>query len=694
MIRQINRNRLLILFLIAVLGLLFLGGVVAYYTLIRSDELQDTVESQWTREITVAAKRGNILDADGEVLAQSASTQSVLLRPGEIDDPGEISRILAPILGMDEQAIYELASQEKVEVWLKRHISSEQASKIASLNLEGVDFFIETKRYYPYNDSLSQVLGYTTIDGVGQTGLEKMFEKYLAGENGTILVQTDAYQNTIPGTEQVFSPASDGVNVITTVNSAIQSFTEAAAEECMTATGASSVIALAMNPENSDIYSMVMLPAMDLNNIDRSDIDRLNELSRNRAVADAYEPGSTFKIITTAAALDSGKITTESDFNCIGYSMVNGEKIKCWRSGRPHGEQDLAQALQNSCNPCFVSMAIDMGNGVFYDYIRRFGFGTNTGINIGTDGAGIVTDPKYVTNSDLARIGFGQSIAVTPLQLLNAVCAVVNGGELHQPRLVKELRTAEGTLVKSFDTVNRGRVISEDTSATMRKLLLSVVENGSGSRAQIPGYSVGGKTGTAQLYGEDGSIVQNKHISSFVGFAPADDPKIAVLFIVYEADVAVDFGSVVAAPYAKTILEKSLKYMGIPADKEDTQLVEVPDICGLSYEEAKNALESVGLKLEAMNEAKIQSQLPVAGTEVVRGSYVFAETDGEESSGGVEGKVPDIEGMNLFDAITECEKLGINLRLKGEVGGGEIIWQSVPEGTEVDFGMMIEVRCE
>lgn len=692
MIRRINQIRLRFLFYIAVLGLIFLGGVIGYYTLIRSDELQDRVEGQWTREIRVSAKRGNILDADGEILAQSASTRSVLLRPGKIKDPGEVAGMLAPILGMNEQFIYETASQDKVEVWLKRHVTEEQANRIESLGLSGVGFFIETKRYYPYNDSLSQVLGYTTIDGIGQTGLEKSFEKYLAGEDGAILVQTDAYQNTIPGTEQVYTPASDGLDVITTIKAAIQSFAEVAAEECMEATGAKGVVAIVMDPSNSDILASVVLPAMDLNNIDRSSIDMLNELSRNRAVTDAYEPGSTFKIITTAAALDSGTVTRSTEFDCAGYSVVNGEKIKCWRSGRPHGHQNLADALANSCNPCFISMAVRMGNSVFYDYIKRFGFGSNTGINIGADGAGIVTDPKYVNDPDLARIGFGQSIAVTPLQLLNAVCSVINGGTLHTPRLVKELRTKTGEIVESFPTEERGRVISGETSAVMRELLQNVVDNGGGSRAKIAGYSVGGKTGTAQLYDEAGKIVPDRHISSFIGFAPADDPKIAVLFIVYEANVSVDFGSVVAAPYAKTILEKSLKFMGIPADMDETGTVEVPELSDKSFEEAKTALENLGLKIEAEFEGRVSAQVPTAGTLVQRGSYVYVETNGSEIA--EEGKLPNLIGMDIFDAITELERCGLNLKLIGGLGKGKIYWQSPRQKTEIVAGMTVEVRCE
>ncbi len=671
-----NKKRLIVLFIIVSVLMIVLVGAIFNLTILRSEELQNIVESQWTRSVKVSAKRGNILGADGEVLAQSASTQSVLLKPGEIEDAGVIARLLAPILDMDEKYIYDLALQEKSQVYLKRHITEEQVEKIRTVlnmnedgtesksTIKGVGFFIETKRYYPFSDSLSQIIGYTTIDGEGQTGLEKNYDKYLSGEDGMVLMQCDAYGNAISGTEQVYIEASDGLNVCTTIDTAIQSFAWSAAEECMEATNASGVVAIAMNPSNSDILAVAELPAMDLNNIDRSDISRLNELSRNRAFIDSYEPGSTFKIITTAAALDSGTKTTASEFDCIGYASVNSEKIKCWRSGNPHGHQDLKEALANSCNPCFVKMALDMGKAVFYDYIKRFGFGSNTGVESLSESAGIVTDPKYVTESDLARIGFGQSIAVTPLQLLNSVCAVINGGTLNQPRLVRSLEDAEGKTYKEFETVSKGRIISQETSATMRELLEYVVSSGSGSMAKISGYSVGGKTGTAQLYGKDGKIVTGKHISSFIGFAPADNPQIAVLFIVYEAQTEVDYGSVIAAPYAKTIIEKTMKYLGIKPEDSEGMMVSVPMIEGMKYEEAKALLEGYGLKLEAENQSKIIVQLPQEGTSVVKGSFVYAVTEetGDEIK---EDELPSVIGKTVFEAVTIFEEYGVNLKVVG-----------------------------
>ena len=537
----VNKKRLQWMYRI---GLVLIGILIVklfWVMVIDAPELQAKAESQWTRELAVTAQRGDILDANGEVLARSATSQSVLLRPNDIDDPGEVAGILAPILEMDEQDIYDLASDKsRIEVWLKRHITTEQATAIEQANLDGVDFFSDTQRYYMYGEFASQVLGYTNADGEGQDGLEKEFEKYLAGYDGMMLAYVDANSRTIEGSEQMYIEPQDGLNVVTTLDARIQSFAETAAREAMEQNDAQGVVAIVMDPQDASILAMVNYPELDLNNIDRSDSEALAELSRNRAITDAYEPGSTFKILTTAAALDSGAATLDTHYTCTGAKLVDGEKISCWRIGNPHGDQDLTTAVENSCNPAFMEMALAMGTETFYEYMRNFGLGQPTGINFSTDGSGILMNEKYVRNTDLARIGFGQSVAVTPLQLATAVSAVINGGELYEPRLVSSLQDSEGNTVIEYEPELVRQVISEDTSAKMRSILESVVANGSGKNCQIEGYRVGGKTGTAQLYDEDGQIVEGKHISSFIGFAPADDPQYLCLFIVYEPNVAVD----------------------------------------------------------------------------------------------------------------------------------------------------------
>lgn len=688
-----NKKRLTILFYVALLLMLVIAGRLTQLMFFNAEDLQDKAENQWTRELAVAPKRGSILDRNGEILATSATAESVLLHPKDITDAGEVASLLAPILEMEEQKIFDLANDKtKVEVWLKRQITSEQAEQIRQLNLSGVDFFTDTKRYYPSGEFMSQVLGYTSSDGDGQEGLEKYYNKYLAGYAGSILAQVDANGRTIAGSEQTYIDPQPGLNLVLTTDAFIQSFLESAAREAMEVNQAKSVCAIVMNPKNGDILGMVNYPEADLNNLDRSDLQALADLSRNTAIVDAYEPGSTFKIITTAAALDSGVVTTEDHFNCPGYKIVDGEKIKCWRSYNPHGDQTLAQAVENSCNPAFMEMALRMGTDKFYEYIYNFGFGSNTGVDYSADGAGIIRAAKYVKNVDLARIGFGQSIAVTPLQLSAAICATINGGYLYTPRLASHLQDDEGNIVKTFESQMVRQVISEETSAKMRTILEGVVANGGGKNGQIEGYRVGGKTGTAQMY-ENGVIVQGKNISSFVGFAPADDPQYMVLFIVREPDVPVTFGSVVAAPFAKEVLEKCLKYGGVEPTEPIADLVETPDFVGKTTEEAAAAAQEAGLSLQTNGTGKIAAQSPVAGTKVKKGSEidVYGETQSDPAT---DVKMPNLVGKTLAQAYDMLEEIGLEMEVDGETGSGVIASQSQKEGTSVIYGEKVVVTCK
>ena len=688
-----NKKRLTILFYVALLLMLVIAGRLAQLMFFNAEDLQDKAENQWTRELAVAPKRGSILDRNGEILATSATAESVLLHPKDITDAGEVASLLAPILEMEEQKIFDLANDKtKVEVWLKRQITSEQAEQIRQLNLSGVDFFTDTKRYYPSGEFMSQVLGYTSSDGDGQEGLEKYYNKYLAGYAGSILAQVDANGRTIAGSEQTYIDPQPGLNLVLTTDAFIQSFLESAAREALEVNQAKSVCAIVMNPKNGDILGMVNYPEADLNNLDRSDLQALADLSRNTAIVDAYEPGSTFKIITTAAALDSGVVTTEDHFNCPGYKIVDGEKIKCWRSYNPHGDQTLAQAVENSCNPAFMEMALRMGTDKFYEYIYNFGFGSNTGVDYSADGAGIIRAAKYVKNVDLARIGFGQSIAVTPLQLSAAICATINGGYLYTPRLASHLQDDEGNSVKTFESQMVRQVISEETSAKMRTILEGVVANGGGKNGQIEGYRVGGKTGTAQMY-ENGVIVQGKNISSFVGFAPADDPQYMVLFIVREPGVPVTFGSVVAAPFAKEVLEKCLKYGGVEPTEPVEDLVETPDFVGKTTEEAAAAAQEAELSLQTNGTGKIAAQSPAAGTKVKKGSEidVYGETQSDPAS---DEKMPNLVGKTLAQAYDMLEEIGLEMEVDGDTGNGVIASQSQKEGTSVIYGEKVVVTCK
>jgi stage V sporulation protein D (sporulation-specific penicillin-binding protein) len=386
-------------------------------------------------------------------------------------------------------------------------------------------------------------------------------------------------------------------------------------------------------------------------------------------VVDCYEPGSTFKVITLSSALNEGAINTGSSFDCVGFKMVDGEKIKCWRSYRPHGHQTLAQAVQNSCNPAFMTMALALGKDKFYQYIYNYGFGASTGIDFVSDEPGIVMHPKYVRNVDLARIGFGQSIAVTPLQLITGISAAVNGGKLMKPYLVKELKDPDGNVVKEYQPTVVRNVISEETSQTVRGLLEGVVKEGSGRNAAIPGYRIGGKTGTAQKY-QNGQVMQGKSIASFIGFAPADNPKFAVLILVDEPDVAIDFGSVVAAPYVKKVLESTLKYMGIPpqySDAEAAQMdktVNVPNVVGMDGDAAAAELKNNGLQCIQDGTGTVNSQLPGPTATVLENTTVLlymSQKNPDVGDNAVE--VPDLSGKTVLEANAALKLAGLSLKV-------------------------------
>ena len=693
--RVSNKKRLIVLLGMVAFIFLLLVVRIGYIVFVQGEWLQEKAENQWTLDSPVSAKRGAILDRNGNVLAQSASADTVVLWPNEVENPNLVAEQLSEMLEMDYNEVYTKASDtSKAEVWLKRQIEREVKNDILALNLKGVHFTEDMKRYYPNRSFLTQVIGFTSVDGNGLEGLEARYDKYLAGQPGRIVTEKDAGGEELMFGGQVYIEPQDGYNLVLTVDECLQSFLENAMEEAYEQTSAVSVQGIVMDPSTGEILALGNMPDYDLNDPPRDDTELLQQLTRNRVITDVYEPGSTFKVVTTSAALDSGAVAMDTHFNCIGYKIVDGQKIKCWRSYNPHGDQDLKEAVQNSCNPCFMEMALNMGTETFYDYIYAFGFGNKTGIDFTADQTGIVRAEKYIKNVDLARIGFGQSIAVTPLQLATAACTVVNGGNLMKPYLVKRFEDSEGKVIKDFEPELVRQVISEDTSAKMREILESVVTDGSGKNCYIEGYRIGGKTGTAQKYDDEGNVLQDKHIASFIGFAPADDPQLLVMLVVDEPDVAVDFGSVVAAPYVKQILEESLKYMNIMPvydDGDAEQMITVPDVQGMQLSDAQTALKNANLLCLADGTGKVVDQMPAPGAEVYKKTtvllYMQYENEYEEQDGKV--TVPDIKNKSIMAAAETLQNCGLRLEIHGS---GVATYQQPAAGELVDPDTVVSVQ--
>ena len=670
------RKRVLTLLVI----LIFLFGIlacrIAYLTTARSAELTSRGVRQWTREGTVYARRGNILDTNGQTLVMSATAYIVSVEPGKVKDAEAFARIVSPILGLSEEKVAEKAANRgKSSVTLKRQVSRETADRLRQLKqskdaetaeaASALLFDEDVRRVYLRGAFLTQTLGLVNVDGVGQSGLEQQYETLLRGEAGRSMRSVDGKARPIYDSGNLYIEPQDGSTVRLTIDATIQEIVEKAMRECYEVNKAQAVHAIAMDVYTGAVLAMCSKPDYDPNDPPRDQLDALQSLMRIRLISDSYEPGSTFKILTAAAALDSGVTTPEDGFYCSGKIKVDGDTIKCW--GNPHKAETMAQALQNSCNPVFVELALRMGTERFYQYLHAFGLGSKTHIDLQGEESGILIPVNSVKNVDLARIGFGQSVAVTPVQLLTAACSVVNGGRLMRPYLLKEAVSPDGTVLYRTSPKVVSTPISEETSLTMRKLLEDVVAIGGAKNARIPGYRIGGKTGTAQVY-KDGRIVRNVHIGSFLGFAPADDPRIALLVIVDEADTPVDYGGTTAAPFARQILADVLPYLGYQPDGDDgSEPVQVPDVAGLPLWEARKTLSALGLKvLDDGGSGSVTAQMPSAGAKLRTGGQMMLYTY-EEALPETETLVcvPDVSGKSIASAASLLRQRGLEMEIDG-----------------------------
>ena len=710
-----HKRKLLIAMLIAGIGFLLIIGKLFIVSIVNGKDWTNKAMSQWTRVTSLKAERGRILDRNGTTLASSYTTYQVCVNPPNIQesDRDRIASILSMYLGMDYDTVYAKLTKtreknkethERVllsQVKLKDQVDKEVISKLNSMQLgSGVSYYSDVKRDYPESGYYAQLIGFTNIDGDGQTGVELTYNKYLAGEDGYQKSDTDRDNNPVPGGEEEYIESIPGADVILTVDTGYQGILENALNEACAINNAKSASGILMDPMTGEIYAVGAYPSFDSSNPPRSDAKTLLELSKNRIVTDTYEPGSTFKVITLASALESGVIDMSARFNCRGSMLVRGEKIKCWKSGG-HGEESLAEAVANSCNPAFMTMALKMGVDTFYDYIFQFGFDEPTGSGIMGETSGKVTHKKYIRDADLARIGFGQSISCTGMQLCMAFSACINGGELLKPYIVSEIVDQSGNvLLKNERTVVR-RVISPTTSATIRTLLRGVVENGSGKNAQVPGYSVGGKTGTSQKYDDDGKVSSSKLVASFIGFAPVENPQFVCLIIVDEPQVPQVYGSTVAAPFVQQVLSAALSYAGVTPDIE-SRIATVPNVKGMTVSQAQQALKQAGLEaiyLESEKDSTVTNQSPAANTQVVRGSTVMLYSTGytffSELNEEVEMvKVPNVIGKDRIDAQDALKKVGLIMDYDRQNCAGEAVYQDIMEDYEVPVGTVIHVTFE
>lgn len=533
-----------------------------YVQIVWGKDLQSKAIDQWTRELPVTAVRGKIVDRNGVTLVSNAQSYAVYIRCRLLKDPASAAKILAETLGMNESALYQkIITHSSSEITVKKGVSKESISKLMSHDISGVYFTTDNTRVYPYGDALCSILGYTSIDGAGQSGLERKYDEYLKGYNGEILYESDLVGYDLGGKTAKYIRATNGLNLKLTVDYEIQRICEAVTDEAMAEYSPKSASVIVLDPSNGEILALSQKPSFDLNSVPRDNLEQLHKLSRCGVISDSYEPGSTFKVLTAAANIEEylkgnpDAFSPDHIFSSSRYRIVDGKKVKCWstHANGKHSNENLAAALNNSCNPCFVDIALSLGKEKMYDYVSAFGYGKATGVDYGGEAIGMLLPESAVKNGDLARISFGQTIAVTPLQLACATSAAINGGVYYEPHFVSEIYDERGMIAEKIPSKAKNRVISEQASEILAGYLEGVVRDGSGKQAYIDGYRVGGKTGTAQKY-ENGVIAHGKYVMSFVGFFPASNPKYLALAIVDEP-IGGQYGSTVAAPLVKKIFE-------------------------------------------------------------------------------------------------------------------------------------------
>ncbi len=565
-----NKKKILVVFIVAAVIILALVGRLVYLMVFDAEYYQKKAEDLHERERDIKAARGEILDARGTVLATNKTVCTISVIHSQIREPEKVIKTLAQALEMDEETVRKRVEKVSSMERIKTNVDKETGDNIRNMELDGVKVDEDFKRYYPYNELASKVLGFTGGDNQGIIGLEVKYEEYLKGKNGTILTTTDARGVELNGVAEGRVEPVAGNTLQISLDYNIQMYAQQMAEKVMEEKQADKVGILLMNPQNGEILAMVNVPEFNLNDpftlntggddTAMSDEDRqnaLNQMWRNGCINDTYEPGSTFKAITASACLEAGAVRLEDTFSCPGYRVVEDRKIRCHKVGG-HGGENFIQGIQNSCNPVFIDIGLRLGTDDFYKYFQQFGLMDLTGVDLPGEAGTIMHKKENVGMVELATMSFGQSFQVTPMQMATTFSSLVNGGRRVTPHFGVRVLDAEGKEVETFKYEEKKGIVSEETSATMRMLLESVVSEGSGKNAYIEGYSIGGKTATSQTLPRSA----NKYISSFIGFAPADDPQVLGMCVIYNPQ-GVYYGGTIAAPVVRNIFESILPYLGI-----------------------------------------------------------------------------------------------------------------------------------
>jgi len=621
-----EKRRLTAFFAVAMTIIVILSGRLIWLQILTGQALKVRAADQWYRDLPLMAERGTIYDANGLVLATSSLTYSVYLRPVAVTEKEPTAHALADILGMSYERILQKVNSRTVSEWLiKMQVDKDTAMKLVAANLDGVYLSQTYQRAYPVGSVGAQVLGLVSVDNHGQEGLEAYYDDCLRGLDGRIATQSDLRGIKVEDGVEYYVPAVAGQNLQLNLDAGIQNIVQNVIARAYTEHQAKTVAALVYDITTGGVVASASAPYYDLNEQPRDDVTALLTQIKNSPIINVLEPGSTFKIVTLATALEAGVVSLDDTFTCTGSRTIAGERIKCWKT-KGHGTQTLAEGVNNSCNCVFMDLALRLGVERYYSYLEKFGIGQKSGVDFYGEPSGLLLSQERVRDVDLARIGFGQAIAVSPIQFISTVSALVGDGILRTPRFVNSVG---GTTLASNV---KQRIVSETTSATLSQLLYGVVSQGSGKKAAVAGYQIGGKTGTAQKYA-DGHIAAGKYVSSFLGYLSVSGvPRYACYLYVDEPSTGVYYGSIVAAPYVGEIFREIAAYKKFPFDMQyengtGTTMAEVPAVKDLTVEAAEALLTKAGFFVEIDGDGDtVMGSFPVLGTMIKKGEPVVLFT--------------------------------------------------------------------
>lgn len=713
----LNKRAVFILFAFCFV-FLFLSVRIGYIQFVNGAKLQQKAIEQQTKDRIISSKRGIIYDRNSKVLAQSASVDTVCATPREISESKNIDTIaknLADILEMEKEEVLKIITKKSSYEILKRKIDPEQSEKIRELNYKGIYLTEDSKRYYPYGNFASHIIGFVGTDNQGLNGIEMVYDKYLKGVPGRIITAKNALGSDMPYKYEKYINAQNGVNVVLTIDEVIQHFVEkeleAAIEKYDVKKGAACII---MHAKTGEILAMATKPDYDLNApftlTNQADIDVLetlngeerqkylsdarNRMWRNKAVCDTYEPGSTFKTFVAAMAIEENVVKDNDTFNCPGYHVVGKWRIHCHKR-EGHGLETFIKGVHNSCNPVFMQIGARLGNQKFKDYYKRFGFMDATGFELPGEASGLFFNDEDFNEAELATSSFGQGFNITPLQLITAMSAITNDGKMIKPKIVKELVDDEGNIVKSFETEVIRDVISKDTAKKVREILEGVVSEGTAKNAYIRGMRVAGKTGTS----EKAPRGNRKYVASFLGFAPANNPEIIGLVVLDEPPAdGLYMGGQIAAPTFQKIFDSTLRYLNIDPQYTEEELTQaettVPNVEGLTVKEAEIAFDGLGLYYKIIgNGPEIISQTPKGGIIIPNESTIMLYTE-ENAENMV--TVPDVIGKSISEANILLTNAKLNIKITGSAEGGTEAYvgsQNPEAGQSVATGTIVTVEA-